>query len=104
MRSDLSDLARGREPTAGDLLDRHLRRTGADRSADREPMSHVQVTMLGYFLTVLEAALADEHVEPSAARRVIERVIYGAVPQPPVVEARLAEQAEWVRRMSVMQP
>ena len=73
-----------------DILKRHLRRTGADTTNLRDPYGQAQTSMLRLFLSVLQAALDDEHVEPRTAQRVIERVVYGAVPQPPASE-RLIE-------------
>lgn len=82
----------GRDPTTDDLLDRHLGRTGARKASNEDAAANVQVSMLRDLLRVLHAALDDEHVDPDIGRRVIERVIYGGVPQPSEVEQRLQMQ------------
>jgi hypothetical protein len=86
----------GGAPTTDDLLDRHLRRTGAREAALQDPAAHLQVAMLRDFLRMLQAALDDEHVESDVVRRIVERVMYGAVPHPAEVERRLAIQQRWI--------
>lgn len=86
----------GRSPTPGDLLERHLARTGAAKAAREDPAAQLQVALLRDFLDVLRAALDDEHVDPDVARRVVERVIYGSVPSPAEVELRQTQQAQIV--------
>lgn len=76
----------GREPRPGDLLDRHLSRAGAKKHED--PMAQLQIAILRNHLDLLRSALDDEHVDPDTARRVVERVIYGATPNPVEVEQR----------------
>lgn len=78
----------GRTPMADDLLNRHLSRTGTRKAVETDPAAHLQVALLRQFLDVLRAALDDEHVDPDASRRVVERVIYGSVPSPAEVEYR----------------
>lgn len=81
------------------LLSRHLHRIGADETNLRDPHGYAQTSMLRLFLNVLQSALDDEHLDPEVAQRIVERLIYGAVPQPPAAEqmealyGRLTEQA-----------
>jgi hypothetical protein len=82
----------GRQPSADQLLNRHLNRIGAQRAVDGDAASHLQVSMLRHFLRVMHSALDDEHIDPDVTRRVIERVIYGGSPQPTEVELRLKTQ------------
>lgn len=90
----------GREPTTDDLLDRHLHRTGADRAAHQDPAAHLQVAILRDFLRVLHSALDDEHIDPEVSRRVLERVVYGAAPQPAATEQMIAERRTWAERLA----
>lgn len=91
----------GREPTTDDLLDRHLGRTGTRRATDLDPASYFQVHLLRHFLRVLHSALDDEHVDPEVSRRVIERVIYGGVPQPAAVEQMLRDRKAHMEALSL---
>jgi hypothetical protein len=88
------------DPSPDELLNRHLDRTGARDAARQDPMAALQVAILRDFLHVLRAALADEHVDPDTAHRVIERVIYGCVPQPAVVKQMLAERRRHVEDLA----
>lgn len=90
----------GREPTTDDLLNRHLGRTGARQTANEDAAAHLQVAILRDFLRVLHSALDDEHIDPEVSRRVIERVIYGGVPQPAEVKQRLATRKAFVDYMA----
>lgn len=91
----------GRAPTADDLLDRHLARTGGVKAVREDPMAKLQVTILREFLGVLEAALADEHIDPGVARRVVERVIYGGVPSYVEVEERLRQMKAFADQLRI---
>jgi hypothetical protein len=91
----------GRDRSTDDLLDRHLRRVGARDATSQDPAAHFQVAMLRDFLRLLRAALDDEHIEPGAAQRVIERVIYGGVPQPAVTEQMIAQRTRFAEALSV---
>lgn len=90
----------GREPTADDLLDRHLSRTGAREAVRTDPFASVTVNILRDFLRLLRAALDDEHIEPDIARRVVERVMLGGVPSPSDVAYRAEQQRAFTDYMS----
>ncbi len=94
----------GRPPTTDDLLNRHLHRTGADRAAATDPAAQLQVAMLRDFLGLLRAALDDEHTDPETARRIIERVMYGAAPQPAATEQMNAERVAWAESLATQPP
>lgn len=100
-RRDWDHYMHGRPPLTDYLLDRHLGRTGAAASASRDPAAHLQVAVLRDFLRVLQCALDDENIDPDTTRRVIERVIYGGVPQPAVVEQLLTERQLRVEQLSL---
>lgn len=76
----------GREPRPGDLLDRHVGRMSVKKHED--PLAQLQIAILRNHLDLMRAALDDEHVDPGTARRIIERVIYGATPNPVEIEQR----------------
>ena len=81
----------GHSPTADDLLNRHLARTCGNAAVVTDAAAQHQVAVLRDVLAVVRAALDDEQVPADVARRVIERVIYGAVPQLAQVSLRQAE-------------
>jgi hypothetical protein len=87
----------GGTPNARQLLERHLVRTGGDAAIIRDPTSQFQVALLRDFLRVLNSALDDELVDPAVTRRVLERVIYGSVPQPALVDQRIEEWRQFAK-------
>lgn len=100
-RRDWDHYMHARPSLTDHLLDRHLGRTGADASATRDPAANLQVAILRDFLRVLHCALDDEDLDPDTTRRVIERVIYGGVPQPAAVEQLLAERKLRVEQLEL---
>lgn len=105
LRRDYERLLRfGYDPQVDDLLDRHLARIGVDKTARTDASSSYRISVLRSLLAVVEAALADEHVDPVTARRVIERVIYGGSPNPTDAQERIemnARMTELVKAMPV---
>lgn len=82
---DWDNLYRDQHPRtrrSQDMLNRHLDRTGSGAASRNDPTAQLQVNMLRQFLELVDAALEDEHVPRDTAIRVIDRLIYGAVPSP----------------------
>lgn len=94
----------GRTRSASDLLTHHMYRTGADEAAKHDPAATLQIHLLRDFVNMLAAALDDEHVDPDIARNVIERVIYGGVPNPGEVYQRLRERRQLVEAIEKQAP
>lgn len=77
----------GRHPV-DDLIRNHLRRSGAEYAEFTDPLTNVTTNLLRDLLRLVDAALEDEDIDPAVSRRVLERVIYGAVPLPSHVQER----------------
>lgn len=96
----LTDDLFGREPTPSDLLHRHLDRVGARKAVHQDPAAALQLNVLRMLLDVVHSACDDEHLDPQVTRRILDKVIYGGVPQRPVVEQLLAERARFTEYMA----
>jgi hypothetical protein len=88
------------EPRPGELLDRHLNRVGARQAVHQDPASALQLNMLRMLLDVLHSACDDEDLDPRVTRRILDKVIYGGVPQRPVVEQMLAERSRFAEHLA----
>jgi hypothetical protein len=71
-----------------ELIRRHLRRSGTEHADLTDPLTHLTTGVLRDILRLVDAALDDEQIDPAIARRILERIIYGAVPLPSHVEER----------------
>lgn len=69
-------------PSAQARLNRHAAQVGADKAALTDTFASAQMHVLRYMLAVAEAAMRDEAIHPVTARRVLDRLIYGCVPNP----------------------
>ena len=74
--------------TAKRLLERHMHRVGANKPVMTDVQAKYQYTLLEYMLSLVDTALQDEHVDPAVSRRILERLIYGAMPHPHEAEER----------------
>lgn len=88
----------GGTPTGRQPLDTHARRIGV--KPHRDAAAQFQAELLGNFLDVLQAALADERVDPETSRRVLERVIYGACPNPAEADLRVRMVEDMAAQMA----
>ncbi len=88
------------EPRPRDLLDRHLNRVGAREAVHRDPAAMLQLNVLRMLLDVVHSACDDEHLDPEVTRRILDKVIYGGVPQRPAVEQLLQERARFTEYMA----
>ncbi len=77
-------------------LAEHAFAVGAQEAALTDPNAQFQLELLRQFITVTEAALADEGAGPVVAERVLDRVIYGCLPQPAVY----AERQRLIRKVT----
>lgn len=70
-----------------EMLDRHARRVGV--KPEQDVAAQFQMSLLRNFIDLLHSALDDEHMDPDVTRRIIERVIYGGMPNSAEVEYRV---------------
>jgi hypothetical protein len=77
-------------------LRQHMRAVRADNAALVDAASSMQTYLLDMFLDVLETALVDTGVDPNYWTDVIDRVVYGCVPQWPAAQ----EHARLLRTMA----
>lgn len=63
-------------------LRRHAYWVGAERAAKKDPTAAYLLDALQHFLSVAQAAMEDEDVPPQTAVRILDRLIYGCVPNP----------------------
>lgn len=83
----------GHPPRARDLLNRHLHRIGTPRPEDG--MAQLQIALLRHHLDLTHSALDDEGIDPEVTRRVLERIIYGAAPNPAETQERVRLYGEF---------
>lgn len=70
------------------LLDRQMERTGARETTATDPYADMTTGYAREVLRLMDAALEAEGIDPDAARRVLERVVFGVVPSPAEVAYR----------------
>jgi hypothetical protein len=72
-----------------DMLNRHLFRTGVVDPYREDAYKYAVVGVTRDLLRVVEAVCEDEDLDPDVTRRILQRVIYGAVPLPSEVRGRV---------------
>jgi hypothetical protein len=89
-------------PSVSERIDRHLRRTGGRAYYD-DALTSLTINLTRDVLTLVDAALDDEGIDPVVAGRVIDRVIYGAVPLPEHVAERKRREEHLIRLLRRVQ-
>jgi hypothetical protein len=90
-------------PSVSERIDRHLRRTGGRAYYD-DALTNLTINLTRDVLTLVEAALDDEGVDPALTRAVIDRAIYGAVPLPEQVAERKRREEHLIRLVKLVPP
>lgn len=95
------DHVRSRAPKIGALLmrddlRRHISRTGNDHSMAEDAATNFTMQITSGLLDVVEAALRDEGVDQGVIRRVLDLIIYGAVPN----RGEVAMRQEMLRKLT----
>jgi hypothetical protein len=94
------------DPSAASVserVDRHLRRTGGRAYYD-DALTNLTINLTRDVLALVDAALDDEGIDPVVAGRVIDRVIYGAVPLPEQVAERKRREERLIGLLKLAPP
>jgi hypothetical protein len=77
---------------------------GAQEAANTDPYTALTTDLLANFLHHFEIALEGEHLDPAVEERIIERVVYGALPNPEEVRRRLGVEQRLIDTTAKLPP
>lgn len=85
---------------ANDELENARRKLGLDRALATDPLANYSMTVLRTVTAHVEDALEEEGVDPEVARRILHRVLWGALPHPVDAQVRMDMMAERIDQVS----